>query len=73
VSAVLAHGIAEAQAFVDGNKRLALIAMRTFLEINGYELPVSDPELAAWISGLASGTTSSELAARLCEVMIPLD
>ena len=29
---VLAHGIAESQGFLDGNKRLALVAMLTFLE-----------------------------------------
>ncbi len=29
-AAVLAHGIAESQTFVDGNKRLALVAMLTF-------------------------------------------
>ena len=34
-AAVLAHGIAEGQSFVDGNKRLALVAMLTFLEVNG--------------------------------------
>jgi prophage maintenance system killer protein len=28
---VLAHGIAETQPFVDGNKRTALVAMLTFL------------------------------------------
>src|ERR1700744_5654020 len=34
-AAVLAHGIAEGQQFIDGNKRTALIAMLAFLEING--------------------------------------
>ncbi len=34
-AAVLAHGIAEGQHFVEGNKRIALAAMRTFLFING--------------------------------------
>ena len=37
-AAVLAHGIAETQPFVDGNKRTALVAMLTFLELNGYTL-----------------------------------
>jgi Fic/DOC family len=31
-AAVLAHGIAESQAFIDANKRLALVVMLTFLE-----------------------------------------
>lgn len=34
-AAVLAHGIAESQSFIDGNKRLALAAMLTLLEVNG--------------------------------------
>jgi death-on-curing protein len=58
----LAHGIAESQTFIDGNKRLALIAMLTFLEINGLAVEASDPELAAWIIGLSAGTTPVELA-----------
>ena len=64
-AAVLAHGIAEGQFFLDGNKRLALIAMLTFLEINGYHVQASDPELAAWILDLAAGTTPEQLAERI--------
>lgn len=41
-AAVLAHGIAEGQSFLDGNKRLALVAMLTFLEVNGFSVPVPD-------------------------------
>lgn len=58
----LAHGVAESQAFVDGNKRLALVSMLTFLEVNGYEVNATDPELADWIIGLSAGTTPEELA-----------
>ncbi len=61
-AAALAHGIAESQTFIDGNKRLALIAMLTFMEINGLAVEASDPELAAWIIGLSAGTTPVELA-----------
>ena len=46
-AAVLAHGIAETQPFVDGNKRTALIEMLTFLELNTHELSATDAELAA--------------------------
>ena len=69
---MLAHGIAEGQSFVDGNKRLALIAMLTFLEVNGYSVPVSDRELADWIIGLSAGTTPEELADRLRAAMVPV-
>jgi len=61
-AAALAHGVAESQAFIDGNKRLALVSMLTFLEVNGYEVNATDPELADWIIGLSAGTTPEELA-----------
>jgi death-on-curing family protein len=53
-AAVLAHGIAETQPFIDGNKRTALIAMLTFLELNGFRVTACDPELAEWIIGFQS-------------------
>lgn len=61
-AAVLAHGVAESQAFIDGNKRLALVSMLTFLEVNGYEVEATDPELAEWIIDLSAGTTPEEFA-----------
>jgi len=36
--------------------------MLTFMEINGFEVEASDPELAALIIGLSTGTTPAELA-----------
>jgi death-on-curing protein len=68
-AAVLAHGIAESQCFIDGNKRLALVAMLTFLEVNGYALEATDPELADWIISLSVGTTPEQLADTLRERM----
>ncbi len=62
-AAVLAHGIAEGQTFADGNKRLALVAMLTFLEVNSARAEASDPELAGWIVSLSAGTSPGELAA----------
>lgn len=61
-AAVLAHGIAESQAFLDGNKRLALVALLTFLEANGYRLEATDPELAGWIIDLSATLTPEQLA-----------
>ena len=59
---VLAHGIAETQPFVDGNKRAALVAMLTFLEINGYRVNATDRELVDWIIGFSRGGTPQEIA-----------
>jgi death-on-curing protein len=64
-AAALAHGIAESQTFIDANKRLALVAMLTFLEINGFRVHATDSELAAWILDLAAGTTPEELAEQI--------
>jgi death-on-curing protein len=64
-AAVLAHGIAEGQHFIDGNKRAALIAMLTFLEINGAQVEARDRELADWILSLSAGATPERLAERL--------
>lgn len=61
-AAVLAHGIAESQPFLDGNKRLALVTMLTFLDANGYRVEATDPELADWIIGLSHRLTPEALA-----------
>jgi death-on-curing protein len=61
-AAVLAHGIAEGQPFFDGNKRTALVALLTFLAINGTTTLASDGELAFQIYNLAHGTTAAPLA-----------
>jgi death on curing protein len=61
-AAVLAHGIAEGQQFIDGNKRTALIAMLAFLEINGWRVEASDPELADWILSFSDGATPEAVA-----------
>lgn len=58
----MAHGIAESQTFLDGNKRLALVAMLVFLQVNGFQVEATDPELASWILGLATGTSPEQLA-----------
>ncbi len=46
--------IAEAQAFIDGNKRAAAIALEAFLLLNAYELRMSDDEIADLFERLGS-------------------
>ncbi len=71
-AAALAHGVAESQTFIDGNKRLALVAMLTFLEINGHSIDATDAELAAWIIDLSRGTTPEQLAESIRERLRPM-
>lgn len=70
-AAVLAHGIAEGQQFIDGNKRTALVAMLAFLEINDVEVNASDPELADWIISFSAGATPEEVAKLIRSATIP--
>lgn len=56
-------GIARNHAFVDGNKRIAFVAMYVFLGLNGKELDAPEPEVVTIMLALASGTVSeTELA-----------
>jgi death on curing protein len=61
-AAALAHAIAEGQQFIDGNKRTALVAMLTFLEINGLRVEAADRELADWILSFSAGATPKQVA-----------
>lgn len=68
-ASVLAHGIAEGQQFIDGNKRTALIAMLAFLEVNGWRVEASDPELADWILSFSRGATPETVAELVTSAM----
>ena len=70
-AAVLAHGIAEGQLFVDGNKRTALAALRLFLLVNGFVVDASQREKAQWILDLSKDLDEDGLAAKLRESMRP--
>lgn len=68
-AAVLAHGVAESQLFIDGNKRTAMMAMLTFLDVNGWQVTADDPTLAGWLLDLAHGLSAEELTGRLRDVL----
>ncbi len=48
-------GIIRNHPFIDGNKRLALMVMFVFLEINGYRLSASEVDAADIMLRLAAG------------------
>jgi len=54
-AARLGVGLVSNHAFVDGNKRIGLYVMLTFLEVNGIRLDVSDEELVAVGLAMAQG------------------
>lgn len=70
-AAVLAYCIAESQAFVDGNKRTALVATLTFLKVNGHEVPHQEERLYEAMIAIAKKTmTKEDLADLLRDLVI---
>ncbi len=55
LAAAYAFGIARNHSFVDGNKRTSLLALYTFLGVNGIDFIVPEAEAAAMIISLAAG------------------
>lgn len=56
----LGFGIIKNHPFLDGNKRIGILAMMVFLEINGIELECSDDEIIDLGLGVASGKYNDE-------------
>lgn len=55
LAAAYAFGIARNHAFVDGNKRTALLAIITFLGVNGIRFEPDEAEAVVMIRSLAAG------------------
>ena len=60
LASAYAYGIARDHPFVDGNKRTALVAARTFLLLNGADLAASQDEKYLIFMQLAQGTLTEE-------------
>ena len=64
LAAAYAFGIARNHPFVDGNKRTSLLALYTFLGVNGIDFIVPEAEAASIILSLAAGEVSEESLTR---------
>ena len=51
----LGYGLVSNHPFVDGNKRIGILVMLTFLELNGIALEFKDDEIVNMALGVASG------------------
>jgi death-on-curing protein len=60
LAAAYAFGIARNHPFVDGNKRAALLALVTFLGLNGIDFVADEAEAAVIVRDLAAGLVSEE-------------
>ena len=64
LAAAYAFGIARNHPLVDGNKRTSLLALYTFLGVNGVDFIVPEAEAAAMTLALAAGEVSEESLTR---------
>lgn len=72
IAAAYGYGLVTNHGFVDGNKRVAFMAVYVFLGINDYELDVSEPEVVRVMLDLAaSRLTEAQFAAWLREHLTP--
>ncbi|QDC02990.1 type II toxin-antitoxin system death-on-curing family toxin [Mesorhizobium sp. 8] len=55
LAAAYVYGLARNHAFIDGNKRTAIVAAGAFLLLNGYGLTANDAELYTFTMGIAAG------------------
>ncbi len=60
LAAAYGYGLVKNHSFIDGNKRIALIAVYTFLSINGIELTASEVDAANFFLELAASQESQE-------------
>lgn len=64
LAAAYALGIAKNLAFVDGNKRTALLAVVTFLGLNDVDFTAGEAEAVVMIRGFAAGEIDEDALAR---------
>ena len=71
LAAAYAFGIARNHPFVDGNKRAALLALVTFLGLNGIDFRADEAEAVVIIRDLAAGLVAEDGLARWIRDNLP--
>jgi death on curing protein len=65
LAACYGFGLAKNHAFVDGNKRIAFIAVGVFLRLNGYRLTADQAQATLVMLSVAAGSFSEDALADL--------
>ena len=63
LAAAYLYGLAKNHAFIDGNKRIAIVTAAVFLADNGYEIVADEAHLYAFVLAVAAGEIGEEGAA----------
>ncbi len=72
LAAAYLYGLAKNHAFVDGNKRIAIVATAVFLMDNGFEIATDEAILYTFVLAVAAGEIDEEGATRfLRDVSVP--
>ncbi len=58
LAAAYGYGLARGHGYLDGNKRVAFVAMAVFLEINGWNLEAPESEVVRVMVAVAAGELS---------------
>ena len=73
LAAAYGFGLAKNHAFIDGNKRVALVALESFLLLNGHQLEADDAQAVLVILSVAAGSfDQKELADWIMKNIEPL-
>ena len=70
-AAALFYGLVRSHGFTDGNKRVALVALLTYLERNGMYLQADDDTLYAFTMDAATSATLEAIAAFIAARLEP--
>lgn len=60
LAAAYGYGLARNHGYVDGNKRVAFMALYVFLSLNGLELEVPEAAAVSTMTNVAAGALSEE-------------
>lgn len=72
LAAAYVYGLAKNHAFIDGNKRIAIVAAAVFLMDNGYEIATDEASLYHFVLGVAAGDIDEDGATRfLTDFCVP--
>lgn len=72
LAAAYVYGLAKNHAFIDGKKRIAIVAAAVFLMDNGFEIATDDATLYTFVLAVAAGEIDEEGATRfLRDVSVP--
>ena len=67
LAAAYAYGLARNHPFIDGNKRISLVAAFTFLELNGWQVQAEEAATVLVFLDLAAGKLDEKQLARWLE------